>query len=96
MSVCDPHGVLSRPPKTLAVPSEIWFATVSECPLSRSAVESSAQLKPRQGILQYGGGGSPDGESSIGKDRVEDKTLRFAMQSFPSEYFIYLPIPTSV
>ena len=84
MSACNPHGIAFKFAKP-AVGSAIRFTSVSECPVVISALQSFVKRAPQGGNFQSGT--PPLGSDWAFYQTDEYKTLRFAMQSFPSKWF---------
>ena len=83
MAVCDPKGELFRLAESTPSSPALRFVSVYECPVIKSAIESNITLAPQ--------GSNHGPNAKLGwafKRTAEYKTLRFAMQSFPSKSFL--------
>ena len=87
MSACNPHGKVLELAK-FPSNSTIRFFSVFECPVVPAAMNLYIKRAPQGGnYLAATSPGAPDDWPFLQTE--EYKTLRFAMQSFPSKWFVF-------
>lgn len=88
MSACNPHGEAFQFAES-GPNSTIRFASVFECPVVSYAMGPHVKRAPQGGRYQSDNRAAASVDWTFYSTK-EYKTLRFAMQSFPSKWFVIL------